>query len=123
MNCLSVREATRFAKAYALENGPIVMEMDTYRYHDEVAGVRKTRDPVERAKRYLLELELATAAEVKAVEAEVRKEVDEAVEGAKAAAQPERDLLFQDIYTDQSPEFFIRACDNTVNHGIFGVTK
>lgn len=32
MNCLNVREATRFAKAHALEHGPIVMEMDTYRY-------------------------------------------------------------------------------------------
>ena len=31
----------------------------------QVAGVRKTRDPVERAKRYLLELELSTAAELK----------------------------------------------------------
>jgi pyruvate dehydrogenase E1 component alpha subunit len=137
MNVLSVREATRFAKAHALEHGPIVMEMDTYRYHghsmsdpgityrnrDEVAGVRKTRDPVERAKRYLTELELATPAEIKAIETEVRKEVDEAVEGAKALPQPERPLLFQDIYTDQSSDFFIRACDNTVNHGVYGVTK
>merc|ERR1719482_575137 len=109
MNVLSVREATRFAKAHALEHGPIVMEMDTYRYHghsmsdpgityrnrDEVAGVRKTRDPVERAKRYLQELELATAAEIKAVESEVRKEVDEAVEGAKAMAQPGIEHLYQ----------------------------
>ena len=70
---------------YALEHGPIVMEMDTYRYHGhsmsdpgityrdrkEVTGVRKTRDPVERAKRYLLELELMSAAEIKEVEAAV----------------------------------------------------
>jgi len=137
MNVLNVREATRFAKAWALENGPIVMEMDTYRYHghsmsdpgityrnrDEVAGVRKTRDPVERAKRYLLDLELADAAEIKAIEAEVRQEVEAAVEGAKAAAEPDRALLFEDIYTDQSKDFFIRACDTTVNHGTYGVTK
>ena len=50
-------------------------------------------------------------------------EVEAAVEGAKAAPEPERDLLFEDIYTNQSKEFFIRACDNTVNHGVFGVTK
>ena len=63
MNVLSVREAVRFAKAHALEEGPIVLELDTYRYHgysmsdpgityrnrDEVAGVRKTRDPVRQA--------------------------------------------------------------------------
>jgi len=137
MNCLNVREATRFAKAHALEQGPIVMEMDTYRYHghsmsdpgityrnrDEVAGVRKTRDPIERAKRYLLELDLATPAEIKAIEAEVRKEVDAAVEGAKSGEMPGREHLYQDIYSDQSSEFFIRACDNTLNHGVAGVTK
>merc|ERR1719171_926230 len=109
MNVLNVREATRFAKAYALTKGPIVLEMDTYRYHghsmsdpgityrnrDEVAGVRKTRDPVERAKRYLLDTELATAAELKAIEAEVREEVNAAVEGAKAASEPDGALLFE----------------------------
>ena len=43
--------------------------------------------------------------------------------GSGEAAQPSRDLLFQDIYVGQSEEFFIRACDNTVNHGVKGVTK
>jgi pyruvate dehydrogenase E1 component alpha subunit len=137
MNVLAVREATRFAKAHALEHGPIVMEMDTYRYHghsmsdpgityrnrDEVAGVRKARDPVERAKRYLLELELATAAEIKEVEVAARAEVDAAVEAAKAAPFPPREELFKDIYTDQSEGFFIRGSDMTVAHGTYGVTK
>ena len=53
----------------------------------------------------------------------VREEVEAAVAGAKEAAEPERALLFQDIYTDQSSEFFIRACDHSVNHGSYGVTK
>ena len=95
----------------------------TYRNRDEVSGVRKTRDPVERVKRYLLDLELATESELKAIEAECRKEVEAAVEGAKAAAQPEQALLYQDIYSDQSAEFYIRACDRTVDHGVAGVTK
>ena len=67
--------------------------------------------------------QLATAAEIKAVEAEVRAEVEASVEAAKTAPQPARDLLFEDIYTDQTKDFFIRACDNTVNHGTFGITK
>ena len=54
---------------------------------------------------------------------QVRLEVESAVAGAKAAAEPERALLFEDIYSDQSKEFFIKACDNTVNHGVYGVTK
>lgn len=56
-----VREAMKFAKQHAIENGPILIELSTYRYHghsmsdpgityrtkDEVQGVRKTRDPIE----------------------------------------------------------------------------
>ena len=63
------------------------------------------------------------AAEIKAIESEVRQEVETAVEGAKAAAQPELHLLYEDIYSDQSKEFFIRGCDNTVSHGAYGTTK
>ena len=67
MNVLAVRESVKLAMSYALEHGPIMMEMDTYRYHghsmsdpgityrnrDEVSAVRTTRDPVERCKRCL----------------------------------------------------------------------
>jgi pyruvate dehydrogenase E1 component alpha subunit len=137
MNALAVREVTRFAKAYALEHGPIMLEMDTYRYHghsmsdpgityrnrDEVAGVRAARDPIQRIKKYLLELEMATEAELKAIDAAVKKEVDAAVEAAKAAALPPMSDLYTDIYTDQSAEFFMRGCDLSVSHGVYGTTK
>lgn len=33
MNILAVKEATAWARDYALKNGPIVLEMKTYRYH------------------------------------------------------------------------------------------
>ena len=33
MDVLAVKEATRFAKDYALKNGPILLETATYRYH------------------------------------------------------------------------------------------
>jgi len=32
-NILNVREAMKFAGKYAVENGPILVEMATYRYH------------------------------------------------------------------------------------------
>jgi len=31
-------QSMEFAKAYALEHGPIIMEMDTYRWADATAG-------------------------------------------------------------------------------------
>ena len=113
------------------------MEMDTYRYHghsmsdpgityrnrDEVASVRKARDPVERAKRYLLDLELSTAAELKEVEVAARKEVDAAVEAAKAAPQPPPHEMYEDIYCDQTKDFFMRGCDFTASRGVYGTTK
>jgi len=137
MNVLAVREATKFVRAYAVEHGPIVVEMDTYRYHghsmsdpgityrnrDEVAGVRAARDPVERVKRYILDTELGTTAEIKEIDARVKKEVGEAVEAAKNAPFPVPEEMYTDIYTDQSPSFYIRGSDATMGTGVYGVTK
>jgi hypothetical protein len=30
---------------------------------------------------------------------------------------------YEDIYTAQSKEFFMRGCDMTVSHGTYGTTK
>jgi len=115
MNILAVREATKVAMAYARESGPVMMEMDTYRYHghsmsdpgityrsrDEVSGVRAARDPVQLVKSWLLDLQLSTSDEVKALEQAVRMTVEEGVEAAKAAPPPPTHELTQDIYFQQ----------------------
>merc|ERR1711988_1095763 len=95
MNVLAVREAVKIAMAHATTEGPVMMEMDTYRYHghsmsdpgityrsrDEVSGVRQTRDPIQLLGKWLTEdLQLATKEEIKAIETAKRKEVDAAVE-------------------------------------------
>ncbi len=112
MNVLAVREAVRFAAEHARTSGPVVMEMDTYRYHghsmsdpgisyrnrDEVSAVRSERDPVELVKSWLLEHELATKEELKAIDRGVRAEIEAAVEAAKAAPVPPQSELYRDVF-------------------------
>jgi pyruvate dehydrogenase E1 component alpha subunit len=126
MNVLAVREAVRLAMGHARETGPVVMEMDTYRYHghsmsdpgityrkrEEVAAVRKTRDPVALVKQWLLDVAGASVEEVKALESSVRTEVEGAVETATMEAAPPHSELTRDIYCGAYPA--PRMCDPTV---------
>merc|ERR1712091_204821 len=61
-------------------------------------GVRQERDPIERVRKLLLELELATAADLKAIEKRVKKEIDTAVKEAKESPEPSVDVLTHNIY-------------------------
>ncbi|KAJ1389874.1 thiamine diphosphate-binding fold [Sesbania bispinosa] len=112
MDVLAVKQACRFAKEHALKNGPLILEMDTYRYHghsmsdpgstyrtrDEISGVRQERDPIERVRKLLLSHEIATEKELKDTEKEVRKEVDEAIAKAKESPMPPPSDLFSNVY-------------------------
>jgi pyruvate dehydrogenase E1 component alpha subunit len=115
MNVFAVREACKVAMQHAREHGPIMMEMDTYRYHghsmsdpgityrsrEEVQGVKKARDPVQTVKDYLLEKAEASASEVKQLEQAVRAEIDLAVEQAKRDSPPPASELTRDIFAGQ----------------------
>ncbi|CAI8587724.1 unnamed protein product [Vicia faba] len=112
MDVLAVKQACKFAKEHALKNGPLILEMDTYRYHghsmsdpgstyrtrDEVSGVRQERDPIERVRKLLLSHDIATEKELKDTEKEVRKEVDEAIAKAKDSPMPDPSDLFTNVY-------------------------
>ncbi|MBA0613784.1 hypothetical protein Godav_014151 [Gossypium davidsonii] len=89
-----------------------ILEMDTYRYHghsmsdpgstyrtrDEITGVRQERDPVERIRKLILSHDLATEKELKDIEKEIRKEVDDAIAQAKENPLPESSELFTNVY-------------------------
>merc|ERR1712236_104642 len=92
MDILAVREATRFAIDYCSvqKKGPLVYEISTYRYHghsmsdpgtsyrtrEEVQDVRQTRDPITGFRDRIVGAGLAEVSELKAIEAQVRKDVD-----------------------------------------------
>ncbi|BDA45344.1 Pyruvate dehydrogenase E1 component subunit alpha-1, mitochondrial [Coccomyxa sp. Obi] len=114
MDALAVKHGVAHAKAYAVEHGPIILEMDTYRYHghsmsdpgstyrtrDEITQIRTQRDPVEHIRKLLLDRGLAEASDLKKVEKSVKKEVDDAVEKAKQGTIPPADMLWKNIYSD-----------------------
>ncbi|CAK9232899.1 unnamed protein product [Sphagnum jensenii] len=112
MDCLAVKQAVKYAKEYALKNGPFVLEFDTYRYHghsmsdpgstyrtrDEISGVRQERDPIERIRKLLLSLEIASVSDLKTLEKEAKSQVDEALAKAKESPQPDTSELFSHIW-------------------------
>jgi pyruvate dehydrogenase E1 component alpha subunit len=113
MNVLAVKQGMAAAREYCSSgNGPIYVEFDTYRYHghsmsdpgttyrtrEEVGGIRQARDPIEYVKKLLTDFNLATAEEIKAVEKEVRSEVEKALVAAKSGKFLPVESLTDDIY-------------------------
>jgi pyruvate dehydrogenase E1 component alpha subunit len=121
MDVLAVREATRYAadNFCRVGKGPFILEMDTYRYHghsmsdpgttyrsrDEISGVRKERDPVDRVKKIILEQGWATAEELKAMDMEVRKEIDEAVKQCATDPEPAVSELYTEMFSGEQPKY------------------
>jgi len=125
-NCvISVREASKYAVEHAKTKGPILMELNTYRYfghsmsdpgtsyrtRDEIQETRQKRDPINGFKERLLALELATQPELKAIDQEVKKMVDEAVQFARTDAEPPRDDMGMFIYSEGTDGEMVRGSD------------
>merc|ERR1712241_1467893 len=114
MDILAVREAIRFAIDYCSvqKKGPLVYEISTYRYHghsmsgpgtsyrtrEGVQAMRQNRDPITGFRERLVNADLATLSELKGIEVEVKKKVDEDVKKARSDAEIDVDELFYDMY-------------------------
>jgi len=124
MNVFAVKEAVKAAAKWSREgNGPILLEMETYRYmghsmsdpglsyrtRDEVNAIRNERDPILKVKNIILKSETATEDELKEIDNQVKQEVDDATEFAKNAPFPEPNALYTDIYTDKP--YYVRAVE------------
>ena len=104
----AVREAVERARA---GDGPSLIEAMTYRWggHSMRANIRDPRtreeyaewmerDPIQRVERELKEVEIVDEAGIEAIGSEVVTELDAAVEFARAAGQPEVDILRAAVY-------------------------
>ena len=109
MDVLAVRGAAEVAVEWVRSgNGPILLEMKTYRYRghsmsdpakyrsrEEVQAVREKSDPIEHAKAELLAMGV-TEAELKDLEKEIRAVVNESADFAEQSPEPP----LEDLYTD-----------------------
>ncbi|KAM8718554.1 hypothetical protein ACLKA7_001719 [Drosophila subpalustris] len=109
---LAVRSATQFAVEHALTHGPIVLEMNTYRYEGhsmsdpgisyrsrkEVQQIRKDRDPIDSFRKQILSLCLTDEEELKKIDAAVRKEMENVSKKVLADREVGLDELAGDVY-------------------------
>ncbi len=111
MDVLAVRGAAAAAVEWVRAGkGPLLLEMKTYRYRghsmsdpakyrsrEEVAAMREKSDPIEHAKREILEAGFADEAALKAIDKEVRDIVVTAADFAEAAPEPAPSELHTDV--------------------------
>ena len=102
----------KWAKKWAVDgNGPLFIEFLTYRYHghsmsdpgvtyrtrEEIQEVRQNRDPIEIARKLILDQSWATEKELKDIEKQVRKNIDADIKQAESDPYPSREELFTDV--------------------------
>jgi len=88
----------------------------TYRTRDEIQRMRSTHDPIRGLQRYIEEWGLATEEELKGLEKEAKAEVDQAVEEAKASAEPTDKDLWTDVYYKGTEPPFLRGREREEVH-------
>jgi len=113
MDVLAARGAAEEALAWVRAGkGPIILEMKTYRYRghsmsdpakyrsrDEVQAVRDKSDPIEQAKKELEALGVKED-ELKTIEQEIRKQVNEAADFAEQTPEPDAAELYTDVLVE-----------------------
>ncbi|KAJ2559640.1 alpha subunit of pyruvate dehydrogenase [Coemansia sp. RSA 1933] len=124
MDVLAVRQAIAHAREFATAgNGPMVIEMKTYRYgghsmsdpgttyrtREEVQHMRSTSDPITGYKQRLLEAGAASEADLKAIDKAAKALIDEALAKAKAIPEPAAHELWDDVYVKGAGVPYLRG--------------
>ena len=120
-DAFAVFEAVKTAAERARKgDGPTLIESKTYRHRGHYEGDPqvyrspeeikewKQRDPITRLRAEIVDAGLATAAELDAVEADVKAEIEKAVEFAKQSPYPSVDQATTDVYSTDNERSIAR---------------
>jgi len=114
MNPVSVYMAAKKAVEWVRNgNGPIILEMKTYRYRghsmsdpakyrsrEEVQKIREEQDPIESIKIKLLERKIYDEDELNNIDSKIRKEISIKADNAINADVANKKFLFEDVLKD-----------------------
>ncbi len=118
MDVVAVHEAAVEAAARARRGeGPSLIEAKTYRYYnhhgaqnlglkyrtDDEVAVWKERDPIFTFEDRLIEAGTATRADFDAVWAELRADIETAIQFAEDSPLPDPSMVLADVYTEMAP--------------------
>jgi pyruvate dehydrogenase E1 component alpha subunit len=112
MNLLEVMEKGKEAVDFVRSgNGPIFIEMKTYRYRghsmsdpgnyrskEEVLEMREHHDPINSYRDHLLKNKICTEDDLKAIDKEIKQIIDETVEFAQNSPEPDEAELYTEVY-------------------------
>ncbi len=111
MDVAAVHDAARRAVAHARSgDGPFILEMKTYRYRghsmsdpasyrsrEEVNQVRKNRDPIDLARKLILDAGYADDEGLKQIDKDIKAIISEAADFARNSPEPDASELYTDV--------------------------
>lgn len=115
MDVNAVYEAAKKAVEHARAGkGPYILEMKTYRYRghsmsdpakyrtrDEVNEYREHKDPIDLARKRILDGKFATEEQLKEMEKEIKKIVQESADFAQSSPEPDPSELYTDVLIEE----------------------
>ncbi|XP_058790817.1 pyruvate dehydrogenase E1 component subunit alpha, somatic form, mitochondrial-like [Phymastichus coffea] len=118
MKVEEVREAVKFAREYAVSNGPMLMEMQTYRYYghsmsdpgtsyrtrEEVKTMKDQSDAIKHFTTLCEEKGLLSKEEIEEMRKKIFKDVDQQVEEAKKDEWPDKSAICSHLYVNRLEE-------------------
>ncbi|GGD89245.1 pyruvate dehydrogenase E1 component subunit alpha [Aureimonas endophytica] len=118
MDVRAVRAAGELALSHCREgNGPIILEMLTYRYRghsmsdpakyrtrDEVQRMRSENDPIEKVRQRLIDTYGMSEDDLKSIDKDVRDTVADSADFAQNDREPDASELWTDIYAGEVPQ-------------------